>query len=130
VKLSGPSDREISVKASTLLGMGDNAVAGSDFTAFTGDSAKVITFRAGETSKTVSVDILDDSIDEPVESFQIKLTDATLGTIAADDTGTIRILDNDLRGLSISDALVVEGANGTKTMTFTLTLSRGCNADR
>jgi hypothetical protein len=130
VKLSGPSEREVTVKASTLLGLNDNATAGSDFTAFDGDNAKVITFAPGETSKTVSVEIIDDGDDEPVESFQIKLTDASLGQIAADDTGTIHILDNDLRGISISDAIVSEGPapvaggdNGQRIMKFTLTLS-------
>jgi hypothetical protein len=126
VKLSNPSDREISVKASTLLAAGvDTAVAGSDFTAFTDDSAKLITFAPGETSKTVSVEIIDDSADEAVETFQIELSNATLGTID-NSTGTIQIVDNDLRGVSISDAMVVEGPagpGGDRPMIFTVTLS-------
>jgi hypothetical protein len=123
ISLSGPSERPITVNASSFLEAGDSAVAGTDFVAFTDTQ---VTFAPGEISKTITVGIIDDSADEPVESFQIKLSNATLGTIAADDTGTIRIVDNDLRGISIGDASVVEGpagAGGERMMSFTITLA-------
>jgi hypothetical protein len=120
VSLSGPSERPITVKASSLLAPGDNAVVDSDFKEF---SNTEITFAPGETSKTITVGIIDDQIDEPVEKFHVNLTDATLGTID-NSKGTIRILDNDLRGISIGDASIVEGAAGDdKLLTFTIKLS-------
>lgn len=124
VSLSGPSERPITVKASSLLDGDTSALDGVDFQAFTDT---VVTFAPGETSKTITVGIIDDQADEQVETFKVKLTEAKIGTLDAPGIvgapGTIRILDNDLRGLSINDATVVEGKNGTKDMTFTLTLS-------
>ena len=78
-----------------------------------------VEFLAGETSKTVTVAIVDDNIDEPDEQFTIDLANpVNLGI--ADDQGTGTILDNDdAPTLSISDATVPEG----ETAVFTVTLS-------
>lgn len=115
VTLSGKSEVPITVKASSILG---GTAGDSDFKAF---EDKEITFAPGETSKTISVDIVDDQVDELAKTFKVHLTDATHGTIGAD--GTVTILDNDLRGISIGDATISEGASGTKEMTFTISLS-------
>ncbi len=66
------------------------ATAGEDYTATSG----TLTFAAGERTKTVSVPILDDAIDEGEETFSFRLSNATgarigdgeaTGTIANDD---------------------------------------------
>jgi hypothetical protein len=52
----------------------DGSAGSSDYTAKTGS----ITIKAGETSATVSVPILDDSNPESTETFTLKLTSATV----------------------------------------------------
>ena len=69
------------------------ATAGTDFTAASG----TLTFAAGETSKTVSVTLLDDAIDEGKETFALQLSNPQpAGILMLDDaqaTGTITNVD-------------------------------------
>ncbi len=55
---------------------------------------KTIRFAAGETSKTISVFIIDDSYLEGPESFTATLSDPTGGALGAQATATINITDN------------------------------------
>jgi len=67
-----------------------SATAGADYTATSG----TLTFAAGETSKTVSVPILDDSHDEGDETFTLRLSNAAGARIGdAEATGTIENTD-------------------------------------
>jgi CSLREA domain-containing protein len=96
------------------------AVAGSDFTATGGTLA----FSATDTSKTITVPITNDSLDEDDETFSVALSNAGGATIAAPSTATVTINDDDAApSLSISDANVTEGNSGTTTLTFNVTLS-------
>ena len=62
------------------------AKAGEDYTATSG----TLTFAAGETAKTVSVPVLDDSLDEGEETFTLRLSNATGARVAdGEATGTI-----------------------------------------
>ena len=62
------------------------AKAGEDYTATSG----TLTFGPGESSKTVSVPILDDALDEGEETFVLRLSNATGGRIVdGEATGTI-----------------------------------------
>ena len=54
------------------------ATAGEDYTATSG----TLTFAAGEKTKTVSVPILDDAVDEGEETFVLRLSNATGARIA------------------------------------------------
>ena len=91
------------------------AVAGTDYTAVSG----TLTFAPGETSQTVVVDLLDDAVDEPPETFTLTLSNAAGATIErAVATGTIE--DNDDPPLfSVADATGTEGG----TLGFRVTLS-------
>ena len=83
VKLSAASSTPVTVDYTTVDG---TAKAGSDYTATSGK----LTFAAGETSKTVSVKVLSDSVTEGNETFSLKISNATAATIAnANGTGTI-----------------------------------------
>jgi hypothetical protein len=58
-----------------------------------------VTFAPGETSKTVSVPLIDDAHVEPNESFSVELTDVTAGTgFASPSLATVTITDNDTAG--------------------------------
>jgi chitinase len=75
VSLSAPSAQPVTVKYTTVNG---TATAGKDFTAVTG----TLTFAPGTTTQTVSVPILNDTVADGTESFQLVLsspTNATLG---------------------------------------------------
>ena len=70
----------------------DTATAGTDYTAGSG----TLTFGAGDLSRTVSVTVAGDEVDEPDETFTVTLTNpsgATLGDATA--TGTITNDDDD-----------------------------------
>ncbi len=58
------------------------ATAGTDYTATSG----TLTFAAGETSKTVSVPVIDDAVDEGRETFTLRLSNAR-GARLFDDVG-------------------------------------------
>ena len=72
-----------------------SATAGSDYTATSGS----ITFADGDTDKTVTVPIADDTAQESSETFALNLTAVTNATVAKN--GTITIIDNDLAPISI-----------------------------
>ncbi|MDX6577016.1 MAG: hypothetical protein QOE96_2969, partial [Blastocatellia bacterium] len=54
-----------------------------------------ISFAPGETSKTISVPIIDDSYVEGPETFTITLSNASGATLGTQSTATVRINDND-----------------------------------
>jgi hypothetical protein len=87
VFLSAPSGRNVSVSYATADG---TAIAGEDYTR---DSSTIVV-PAGATSVGVGVALLDDAVDEPDESFELRIASAqfaTLGRAAAAAT----IVDDD-----------------------------------
>ncbi|WPC40213.1 Calx-beta domain-containing protein [Clostridium sp. JS66] len=66
------------------------ATAGSDYTATSGTLA----FAAGETSKTITVPILDDAVYEGNETFKISLSNPSTGIIAV-NSATVTITDDE-----------------------------------
>ena len=82
---------------------------------------------AGTSSITFSVPIVDDTLDEPNETFTVILS-GPVNAVIADGSGTGTIIDNDdpLPGLSINDVTVAENAG---TAVFTLSLSRTSTSD-
>ncbi len=114
--LSGAAVVPVTVTYATANG---SAVAGSDYTAV---PATVLTFTPGQVSKTVTVNVTGDAIVEPNETFAVNLSGATNASIA-DSQGVGTITNDDATALRISDVSAVEGNTGTKTFTFTVTLS-------
>ncbi|MDB9519100.1 Calx-beta domain-containing protein [Roseofilum reptotaenium CS-1145] len=112
VSLDAASAQTITVDYASSDG---TAVAGSDYTSASG----TLTFAAGETSKDITVNISDDSLDESNETFSVDLSNASNATIS-DAQGVGTITDNDGQpNLSISDVTVNENA-GTATFTVSL----------
>jgi PKD repeat protein len=95
------------------------ARAGSDYAVASG----TLTFGPGETSKTVTVDVLGDLVTEPNESFTFALVTATHATLAAGNaTGTIRN-DDAPPTVSVTGRTAAEGNAGTASLPFTVSLS-------
>ncbi|WP_308410753.1 Calx-beta domain-containing protein, partial [Cylindrospermopsis raciborskii] len=85
-----------------------------------------VNFTAGETSKTIIVDVLGDTTVEPDEGFTVTLSNPTNATITtATAVGTIQNDDVVAPGLAIAptNAIQTEGNIGTKAFTFTVTRS-------
>ena len=126
VTLSQASSHDVSVNFATADGTavstGSSASGGQDYNAATG----TLTFAAGETQKTILIDINPDTYGERDEFFKLNFSNPQHATLTKTSvTGTIQ---NDDDYLSISDAQVIEGGAGTsKVMTFTVTLVRGVN---
>ena len=55
-----------------------------------------VTFAAGETSKIISIPIVDDSYAEGSESFTVSLTNPTGSSLGPPTTATITINDNEI----------------------------------
>jgi hypothetical protein len=98
-----------------------SAFAGSDYIAVFG----ALNFAAGETSKTITVPIINDIRDEPDETFIVALTSASgsasLGTPAS---LTVTIVDDDPPPtISMGDAVFTEGNGGFKNVFVPVLLS-------
>ena len=99
---------------------GGTAAAGSDFTATSG----TLTFGPGETVKTFTVPILEDSLDENAESLTLTLSNATGFTLGTRNSMVLSINDNDpTPAIVISDGTVAEGDSGFTDAQFRLSLN-------
>ncbi|MEM8963982.1 MAG: PQQ-dependent sugar dehydrogenase [Acidobacteriota bacterium] len=91
VRRNGSAQGAASVDYATLDG---SAIAGDDYTPTSG----TLTWADGDSSpKTITVPILDDTVSESLESFQVRLSNAVgageLGTLV---TTEVRIIDDEL----------------------------------
>src|SRR5205814_822720 len=117
VSLSAASAQTVTVDYATANG---TAVAPSDYAALTTTTR---TFTPGQVSKTVTVLVNGDALNEPDETFAVNLTNATnasigdgvgLGTIANDDA---------VPCLPTRRSSDLEGISGTVNAVFTVSLS-------
>ena len=121
VTLTSPEATTVTLDYETVPG--DPAHPVDDFLPQTGQ----VEFLAGETTKTVPVPVVGDTVDEPTELFFLKLT----GPAIPDPDGLIgtgEILDDDAT-LSIADVSVAEGSAGTTNAEFTVTASSADSGD-
>ncbi len=118
VSLSPAASQPVSVTYTTQDG---SATVNSDF----GAAAGTLVFAPGEISKTLSVDIFPDLVDEGAgETFQVSLS-APVNANLVDGAGVGTITDDDISQVSLeSGASVVEGNTGTTFAVFTVTLTR------
>ena len=87
VSLSEASGSQVTADWATADG---TATAGSDYTADHG----TVTFAAGETTKTITVDVIGDRTFEPDETFKVNLSNAS-GAPISRGTGTGTIVNDD-----------------------------------
>lgn len=104
VSLSRPSSQNVSVNYFTE---GATATAPGDFTAVTG----TLTFSPGETSRTVTVDIQGDAVEEKSEVFRLKLSNSVNAAVA-DLSGLVVILDDDLLQPGVFELAALDGRDG------------------
>jgi hypothetical protein len=114
VSLDSAADHDVVVHYSTANG---TATAGSDYTDVSAD----VIIHQGDTTAQIQVPVLGDHSGESNETFVVNISSADVAI--ADGQGVGTIVDDEPR-ISINDApAVTEGNDGTKTMTFTVTLS-------
>jgi len=117
VSLSGSSTQVVTVQYSTANG---TALAGSDYTATTG----TLTFNPGVTSQTISIPILNDSVNEANETFTVKLTSLTNAILGGTATVTTTITDT----LSASTTTTLAANVENLTLTGTTAINGTGNA--
>ena len=118
VTLSPAADMETTVGWATSDG---TATAGEDYTAGSG----TLTFAAGETSKTVTVKVTGDTVDEADETLTLTLSNAGGGAVISTASAEGTITDDDATptvSLSLDPASVGENG-GVSTVTATLSAS-------
>ncbi len=118
ISLRGESGKRISVDYATSDG---TAVADADYRAVAG----TLTFEPGDLAKTVEVSVIDDNVHEPLEWFELRLTNAHNARLPrAPARGTIR--DDDV-------VLSIAGANSAEpsgTLDFAVTATGLTTASR
>ena len=118
VSLSAPSGQTVTASWTTL---NYAAVAPADFVATSG----TVTFAPGEITKTVSVTVNGDTLDEPDELMLVSFTNPTNATIGGFlGLGFGAILDDDPPPTIVpGGASVTEGNTGTKVLQVPVSLS-------
>jgi hypothetical protein len=111
VSLAGPSPQTVTVN----YGTSHVGTSGADFS---GALAGTVTFDPGETTETVSLGLVNDSIDELNETFQVNLSGAANASIS-DAQGIGTIIDDDGPVISIND-VTTSGESGNATFTVSL----------
>ncbi len=110
VTLNGTSDKTVTVHWATA---DDTGTSAADYTSADGD----LSFAPDETTKTVDVTVMSDTLDEVDETFNVDLTTPVNAAISdAQGVGTIK---DDDSSMSIADAGGVEGDDHN----FVVTLS-------
>jgi hypothetical protein len=121
VSLDAPQPARVTVDFAT----GDvTATAPDDYAATVG----TLTFAAGETAKTVTVQVNGDTTAEPNETFTVNLSNAVGNATIADAQGVGTIVNDDQvvivppSRISINDVTTAEGNAGQTAFRFTVSL--------
>ncbi len=123
-----------SVYTFTLTRTGSTAVAATvtyavvsggtaDATDFVGSTIGTATFAAGQSTTTATITVAGDTLVEANETFVLGLSAPSAGYVVSPATLTNMILNDDLPGLSIANASIIEGDAGTSMLVFTVTAS-------
>ncbi|WP_395710942.1 Calx-beta domain-containing protein [Reyranella sp.] len=108
----------------SVAGIGAHAASAADFAGALPSGS--VTFAAGETSKTVTVQVAADGAVELDEGFSVTLANASsglvLGTTSA--AGTIQNDDKPVASIAAVSANRPEGDSGTASFTFTVSLDQ------
>jgi hypothetical protein len=116
ITLSEPATTKVSVHFTTMDG---TAIQNVDYRAKHGS----VSFSPGQTSKTVNVTIKRMPTPEPNKTFTLELSLPKNASIA-DGEAVGTIIDNGPVGISISDASLAAPASRSKSMVFTISLTK------
>ena len=117
VTLSPAGDESVTVDYATANG---TAAAGDDYTAKSGS----LTFNAGETSKTIQVAIIDDTVDDDNETLTVTLSNASGAEISdGQATGTITDGDTETSPLTAGFQDLPDSHDGSTAFTFRVLFS-------
>ena len=122
VSMSASSTQRVDV----IFGItGGTATSGTDYTTGLQNNRIRLRFSPGQTSKTVTVTVQGDTLDEPDETVVARLSGVSFrsGARILTGTGTGTITDDDTSNVSIDSPTVAEGDSGSTNMTFTVSLS-------
>ena len=116
----GPDDRDNDGRITRSPAAGANPANAADFGGTLPSGA--VSFAAGETSKTITVNVSGDTAVEPDEGFTVTLSNASGGAqiLTATAAGTIQNDDTAL-AIAAADAAKAEGNTGNTPFTFTVT---------
>ncbi|BCM94519.1 anti-sigma-I factor RsgI2 (plasmid) [Abditibacteriota bacterium] len=120
VTLSGPSSRVVSVGFRAVPGKVIPATANIDYK---GTAVTTLSFAPGEISKTVTVAVIGDTLDEDVEHIALELSRPVNAVIKQNLVEGLISDDDAMPLLSINDVNQNEGNQGISLVTFVLTLT-------
>lgn len=112
VNLSATSTETVNVTVFTQQGTANRRV---DYYGL----SRTLSFAPGETSKNVSVVLVDDDVEEPSESFIVRIAEAENANIV-DDRATITIMDDDGAPVMNVSSVTVDESAGSATVTVSL----------
>jgi hypothetical protein len=133
VNRTGDTSQAVSVEYH-VSGTGTHAASASDFAAGTLPSG-LISFAAGETSKTITVQIAGDEIVEADETYSVVLSNPSESTVIANGAATGTILNDDVPVVSADPGITVSPTSGLTTTesggsaSFTVVLNSQPTAD-
>ncbi|WP_020467969.1 Calx-beta domain-containing protein [Zavarzinella formosa] len=116
VFLSAPSGRTVTV---AYAAKGGTAKAGLDYTL----AAGTLTFLPGETSKTIPLAVINDTLDEPDETVFVTLSKPVNAIVSGIPTHTHTILSDDPRRTVAFETSASTVEEAAKTVTLTVVLS-------
>ena len=122
VALSAESGRDVEVNVATS---GGTATSDDDFKPL----SETLTFTAGQTQKTVSVETIEDTLHENDETFTLTLSNARNAILPTERTATGTIIDDDLPVLSVASVSAVEGGDVSFTATLALASTKAVRVD-
>ena len=120
----GPSSRDVTVRYETRAG---TAAAGDDYDDGFEAASRELRIVAGDTSATVSVPTVPDTLNEDNESLELVLSDPAGAVIVAGSASGTIIDDDPLPELRVSNTAVSEGVGASAV--FTLSLGEASGRD-
>jgi hypothetical protein len=116
---SGPTTAAVTVDYATSNG---TASAGSDYTGASG----TLTFTAGQASRTFTIPIINDTLDENSETVNLTLSNPTGGAqLGTQNTAVLTITDNDVGGTLQFSTVAYSTSEAKTPVTITVKRSGG-----
>ena len=117
LRLSKPASQIVTVNYATRDG---TATAGPDYMA----ASNLISFIPGQTTASIRIPILGDTVDEPDERVTVQLSNPVNAQLTGKGTASVIITDDDQPDLALIDSLsVTQGDSGSGTARLQVTLS-------